>query len=87
MAFVVGACSPKTGDFASEAAKYIEGKDVATWAKQAAFTGATCDQPTDTKVDTAFQCTATGSDGHTYVFNVIITADRQFRVDTVQPSS
>ena len=83
---LLGACSPTPGKFSSAARRYIESKEVADFAQQAAFTNASCTDPADVKVKTTFQCTATGSDGHTYVFQVVITGDRKFRIESAQPN-
>ena len=84
---VLGACSPSAGKFADAAADYIESDEVASWAGQQRFSDASCVEPEDTSVNSTFQCTADASDGHSYVFQVVITGERRFRVESVQPRS
>jgi len=88
---VVGAltgCSPSAGKFSSAAEKYIQGDDVQVWAKQKhKFTNAACADPADTAVNTTFQCTADGADGHSYIFSVVITESRAFKIDSIQPKT
>src|SRR5262245_11741562 len=75
------------GDFASEAADFIEGQmsednpDLAG----APFTDAQCDQPASTEVGATFTCVAVGSDGQTYSFAVSIDGERSLRVDSYAP--
>ncbi len=79
------ACAPSAGKFSAAAEDYIESEEVATWAQQQRFSAASCTEPASTKVDTTFQCTADSTDGNSYVFQVIITGERRFRVEAVQP--
>ena len=83
--FALAACSPSAGKFASAAEKYIEGDEVAAWGKQESFTNAQCSEPASTEVNTVFQCTADGSDTHSYVFQVTITGERGFKIESLQP--
>lgn len=82
----LAACAPSPAKFSDAAADYIESEEVATWAQQQRFSDANCTEPADANVDTAFQCTADSTDGNSYVFQVVITGERRFRVEAVQPA-
>lgn len=71
------ACSPSEKNFKDEAEKFIESDEVTEQAGQE-FSAAACDEPSSTEVGTVFSCTATGTDGVDYTFDVEITAENEF---------
>ena len=86
-AALLTACGVSSDKFATAAEDFIEGDKVAEWGKQEAFTNAVCAEPTSTAVATEFQCTADGSDTHSYIFQVAIVGERKFRIESLQPQS
>ncbi len=84
---VLAGCGASASKFSGAAEDYIEGEEVAAWGKQTAFTNAICTEPVDTARNTEFQCTADGSDEHSYVFQVVISGERTFRIESLQPQN
>lgn len=82
------ACSPDEGDFASEAEDFIgeEDGDVATETGMT-FSDVQCEEPSDTDTGTTFTCTATGSDGISYLFTNQIAGDKEFQVLGFEPTT
>jgi hypothetical protein len=84
----LGACGGNAGpgDFASEAADYIEG-DLAENPTLGGltFTDAECDEPASTDVGASYTCVAVGSDGQTYSFAVSIDGERSLRILSYEP--
>ena len=78
---LVGACSPDTSDFKSEAEGFIEDEDgdVAQQLGQT-FTDATCEEPANKDTGTTYECTAVGADGQTYGFTATITGENEFQL-------
>ncbi len=87
LAAVLAACAPSPGKFSGAAEDFLETQEVADWAQQTEFTNASCEDPLEVKVNTTFQCTASGSDGHSYIFQLVIVAERKFRVESLQPQN
>lgn len=81
------ACGASASKFSDAAEKFIEGEEVAAWGRQAAFTNAACSEPESVTLNTEFQCTADGSDAHSYIFQIVITGERKFRVESLQPQN
>lgn len=83
----VAACSPDEGDFASEAEDFIQDDegDVAT-STGMTFEDAECDEPASTEVGEIFTCTATGSDGQSYLFTATVEGDRSFEITAMEPA-
>lgn len=81
------ACSPDESDFASEAESFIgdEDGDVAS-SVGLTFEDVECEEPASTETGAMFTCTATGSDGASYVFTNEITGDNEFEVVDMQPA-
>jgi hypothetical protein len=75
------------GDFADEAADFIEGQmsEDNPDLTGVPFTEAQCDEPASTDVGATFTCVAVGSDGQTYSFSVSIDGERSLRVDSYAP--
>lgn len=89
MLLLLGACSkdPDKTDFKKQTADFIN-KDDGDVSKtlNVNFSDASCDEPAGTAVGTKYQCTATGDDGSTWVFNVEITSKNGFTVQDANPS-
>ena len=83
----VAACSPDESDFANEAEDFIGDEDgqVATQTGMT-FSDVDCQDPENTDSGTSFTCTATGSDGQTYLFTNQITGEREFQVVGFEPT-
>jgi hypothetical protein len=86
-AVLLAACGASAEKFSSAAEDFIEGEEVATWGQQEQFVNAICNEPASTDVNTTFQCTADGSDTHSYVFQVVIVGERKFRIESLQPQN
>lgn len=86
-AFGFGACSPDEENFKDSAEDFIEDEDgdVATQTG-ITFAEAACDEPASTDEGSTFTCTATGSDGTSYIFTAEITGEREFTIQDFAPS-
>ena len=86
---LLGACSkdPGKSDFKKQTADFIN-KDNGEVAKSLNinFSDASCDEPASTAVGTKYECTATGDDGSSWVFEVEITSKSAFSVQSANPA-
>ena len=78
---------PSTGDFKSEAEKYIEGdlSEAPELGGQLTFDDASCTEPDSTDLATTYECTANGSDGVAYTLTVQITGKNELTVNAIDP--
>jgi len=76
----LAACSADVQDFQEQGAQFIEGDEVRERMGGVRMSGAECEEPADTDEDTLFGCTATGSDGNKWVFQIEITGSKSLRV-------
>lgn len=76
----IAACTGQAS-FRASAEDFIEQDDgdVAE-ALSVTFADASCEEPPNEAVGTVFTCTAVGSDGQTYSFQVEITSETQFTI-------
>lgn len=77
---------PTAGDMAERAEEYIE-EDLAgnPEAGGITFQATECQDPASTEPNTAFVCTATGSDGQTYTFTVTIVGRNSLELVSQPP--
>ncbi|MEZ5258467.1 MAG: hypothetical protein R2705_16670 [Ilumatobacteraceae bacterium] len=80
----LGACSVKTST-SSEAEQYLQTDDVTQAMKGVTLSDPSCDEPADTEIGTTFRCTAQGAMAASYVAQVSIVGEREFRVESLQP--
>lgn len=76
----LAACSADVQDFQEQGAQFIEGDEVRERMGGVRMGDAECQEPADTDEDTLFGCTATGSDGNKWVFQIEITGSKSLRV-------
>lgn len=85
VAGVLASCAAGTGDYRSEAQRFIESDDMAKEQGQS-FSGAECDEPSSTDVGTTFACTADDGSGASWTFTVVVTEDQGILVSDGRPS-
>ena len=73
-------CSADTMDFKEQGEKYLEGDEVRERMGTVRMSDAECQEPADTNKDTTYPCTAIGSDGNTYRFEIEIAGSTSLRV-------
>lgn len=76
----IAACSADARDFQEQGAQFIEGDEVRERMGGVRMSDAQCQEPANTDEDTLFGCTATGTDGNAWVFQIEITGSKSLRV-------
>lgn len=76
----IAACSADARDFQEQGAQFIEGDEVRERMGGVRMGDAECQEPANTEKDTLFGCTATGTDGNAWVFQIEITGSKSLRV-------
>lgn len=84
LTFLLAACSNDETDYKENAQAFIM-SDTVENAVGLTFTNAACTEPPSTDVGSKFQCTALGSDGVTYVFDLEIKDKDYYEVVGVAP--
>ena len=84
--FGLAACGADEGDFQSQAASFIRGKEV-TEKLGFQIKESTCQKPSKVEKGVIFTCDGTAEDGQQYVFTVEITGDKSFLVTSYEPKS
>ena len=84
LTFLLAACSNDETDYKENAQAFIM-SDTVENAIGLTFTNASCNEPPSTDVGSKFQCTALGSDGVIYVFDLEIKAKDYYELVDYNP--